>query len=234
MQYESGTFTVSRVSTAAGASSKNDGAGCADEEDPHDDDSGGVSVVSLTPSQSLGTCSTGGGTKTSTLSLANSSGSTAYVTVEYSTNSGSSWTVHTDAEEADNLSISSGTTNTSLTKTVSHGSSIQWRYKSSNTSSNWTGLSYVTDNNMNSSTVDCDPEATVSQSLGSCSAASGSKTSTLSIRNDDSATVYYLVEYSTNGGSSYSTASSNLSVGAGVTNTSLSQAVADGLSLIHI
>ncbi len=232
LQYESGTFTVSRVSTAAGASSKNDGAGCADEEDPHDPDSGGVTAVSLTPSQSLGTCSTGGGTKTSTLSLANSSGSTAYVTVEYSTNGGTSWTVHTDAEEADNLSISDGATNTSLTATVSHGSSIQWRYKSSNTSDNWTGLSYVTDSDMNSSTVDCDPEATVSQSLGSCSAASGSKTSTLSIRNDDSATVYYLVEYSTNGGSSYSTASSNLQVNAGVTNTSLSQAVDHGSSII--
>jgi hypothetical protein len=49
-------------------------------------------AVSLTASQSLGSCSTGGGTKTSTLSLANSSGSTAYVTVEYSTNGGSSWT----------------------------------------------------------------------------------------------------------------------------------------------
>ena len=232
LQYESGTFTVSRVSTAAGASSKNDGAGCADEEDPHDPDSGGVTAVSLTASQSLGTCSTGGGTKTSTLSLANSSGSTAYVTVEYSTNGGTSWTVHTDAEEADNLSISDGATNTSLTATVSHGSSIQWRYKSSNTSDNWTGLSYVTDSDMNSSTVDCDPEATVSQSLGSCSAASGSKTSTLSIRNDDSATVYYLVEYSTNGGSSYSTASSNLQVNAGVTNTSLSQAVDHGSSII--
>ena len=187
-------------------------------------------AVSLTASQSLGTCSTGGGTKTSTLSLANSSGSTAYVTVEYSTNGGSSWTVHTDAQEADNLSISNGATNTSLTATVSHGSAITWRYKSSNTSGSWTGLSYTTISA--SSTVDCDPEATVSQSLGSCSAASGSKTSTLSIRNDDSGTVYYLVEYSTNGGSSYSTASSNLQVTAGATNTSLSQAVAHGSTII--
>ena len=49
---------------------------------------------------------------------------------------------------------------------------------------------------------------------------------------DDSGTVYYLVEYSTNGGSSYSTASSNLQVTAGATNTSLSQAVAHGSTII--
>ena len=230
LQYESGTFTVSRVSTSAGASSKNDGAGCADEEDPHDPDSGGPTVVSLTASQSLGTCSTGGGTKTSTLSLANSSGSTAYVTAEYKIDSGS-YSVHGSAQASSSgdLSISNGNTET-LTATVPHGSTITWRYKSSDTTGDWDGISYQTLSA--SSTVDCDPEATVSQSLGSCSAASGSKTSTLSIRNDDSATVYYLVEYSTNGGSDYSTASSNLEVNAGVTNTSLSQAVDHGSSII--
>ena len=76
-----------------------------------------------------------------------------------------------DAEEADNLTITNGQTNTSLTATVPHGSSIQWRYKSSDTSGDWTGLSYVTDSDMNSSTVSCDPTSSISQSLGSCSAA---------------------------------------------------------------
>ena len=113
-----------------------------------------------------------------------------YVTVEYSTNGGSSWTVHTDAQEADNLTVTNGSTNTSLTATVPHGSAITWRYKASDTSGDWTGISYSTLSA--SSTVDCDPDATVSQSLGSCSAANGSKTSTLSIRNDESDTVYYL------------------------------------------
>ena len=195
-----------------------------------DTSSCGPGEPSLTVSQSLGACSTGGGTQTSTLSIANSSGASAYVTVEYSTNGGSSWTVHTDAQEADNLTVTNGSTNTSLTATVPHGSAITWRYKASDTSGDWTGISYSTLSA--SSTVDCDPDATVTQSLGSCSAANGSKTSTLSIRNDESDTVYYLVEYSTNGGSSFSTASSNLTVNSGVTNTSLSQAVSHGSSII--
>ena len=117
-----------------------------------------------------------------------------------------------------------------MTATVPHGSAITWRYKASDTSGDWTGISYSTLSA--SSTVDCDPDATVTQSLGSCSAANGSKTSTLSIRNDESGTVYYLVEYSTDGGSSYSTASSNLTVNSNVTNTSLSQAVSHGSSII--
>ena len=66
--------------------------------------------VSLTVTQSLGTCSAAGGTRTSTLSIANSSGSTAYVTVQYKIDSGS-WQDHGSAEEADNLTVISGTTN---------------------------------------------------------------------------------------------------------------------------
>ena len=77
-----------------------------------------ITDVTLTASQSLGGCSAASGYQTSTLSLSNSSGSTAYVTVEYSTDGGSSWTVHDDAEEADNLSITSGSSNTSLTVNV--------------------------------------------------------------------------------------------------------------------
>jgi len=124
-----------------------------------------VSAITLTDSQSLGSCSAG--SATSTLSLQNSSGSTAYVTAEYSTDGGSNWTVHTDAQEADNLTITNGQTNTSLTVSVPDGSAIQWRYKSSNTSGNWTGLSYITASDMNSATVDCPYiDTTVSQALG--------------------------------------------------------------------
>ena len=112
-----------------------------------------VTAVALTDSQSLGSCSAG--SATSTLSLQNTSGSTAYVTVEYSTDGGSTWSVHTDAQEADNLTITNNQTNTSLTVSVPDGSAIQWRYKSSNASGNWTGLSYVTASDMNSATVDC-------------------------------------------------------------------------------
>ena len=182
-----------------------------------------IAAVSLTDSQSLGSCSAG--SATSTLSLQNSSGSTAYVTAEYSTNGGSSWTVHTDAQEADNLTISNGQTNTSLTVSVPDDSAIQWRYKSSNTSGNWTGLSYITANDMNSATVDCpygDPS--VSQSLGSCS--SGAATSIITLANSNSAntTVYFLVEYSLDGGSNWTQKVANQSVGTG-TSTNFTQSV---------
>ena len=162
--------------------------------------------MSLTDSQSLGSCSAG--SATSTLSLQNNSGSTVYVTVEYSLNGGSSWTVHNDAEEADNLTISNGQTNTSLTVSVADGSAIQWRYKSSDTSGNWTGLSYITASDMNSSTVDCPNPVTVSgaQSLGSCS--SGAKTSDLTVTNNSGSTAYLKVEYKIDNGS-WETKSSN-------------------------
>ena len=98
-------------------------------------------------------CSAVGGTRTSTLSIQNNSGSTAYVTVQYKIDSGS-YQDHSSAEEADNLSISSGSTNTDLTVALSEGQTITWRYKSSDTSGSWTGLSYsaITES---SPAVDC-------------------------------------------------------------------------------
>ena len=184
-----------------------------------------VTAVALTDSQSLGSCSAG--SATSTLSLQNTSGSTAYVTAEYSTDGGSTWTVHTDAQEADNLTITNGQTNTSLTVSVPDGSAIQWRYKSSNASGNWTGLSYVTASDMNSATVDCpyiDPS--VSQSLGSC--ASGSATSTLTLSNSASAntTAYFYVRYKIDSGN-WNDVVTNQSVGVD-SSTTLTQSVPHG------
>ena len=183
-------------------SSNTDGAACG----IGDPTSSSVSEISLTASQSLGTCSTGGGTKTSTLSLANSSGSTAYVTAEYKIDSGS-YSVHGSAQASasGDLSISNGSTET-LTATVPHGSTITWRYKSSNTSGDWSNSSYQTLSA--SSTVDCDPSSTVSASFGTCSAAGGTKTSTLSIRNNESATTYYYVQYNIEA-ASYENANTN-------------------------
>ena len=137
MQYESGTFTVSRVSTAAGASSKNDGAGCADEEDPHDPDSGssGPSDISSTVSQSLGTCS--GGSATSTLSITNNSSATGYYYVQYKIDSGSYQNADT------NLTVGAGVTNTSLSASVSNGSTITWRYIDSDTNNNQIKKVYI-------------------------------------------------------------------------------------------
>ena len=91
-----------------------------------------------------------------------------------------------------------------MTVSVPDGSAIQWRYKSSDTSGNWTGLSYITADDMNSATVDCPQAVTVSssQDLGSCSG-SGTATSTLTVTNTSGSTAYVKVEYSTDGGSTY-------------------------------
>ena len=77
-----------------------------------------------------------------------------------------------------------------------------------------------------------DPSSTVSQSLGSCSGPSGTRTSTLSITNNESYTAYYLVEYSTNSGSSFTTAQTNQSISGGATNTTNTAVVSDGASII--
>ena len=77
-----------------------------------------------------------------------------------------------------------------------------------------------------------DASSTVSQSLGSCSGPSGTRTSTLSITNNESYTAYYLVEYSTNSGSSYTTAQTNQSISGGATNTTNTVVVSDGGSII--
>ena len=71
----------------------------------------------------------------------------------------------------------------------------------------------------------------ISQALGTCSA--GSNTSTLTIANGDSATRYFKVEYSIDGGS-YTTVNANFSLAASTTdNSTFTQAVSN-LSLIHI
>jgi len=82
-------------------------------------------------------------------------------------------------------------------------------------------------------TTPISPASSYSQTLGTCSssAPNATRTSTLSITNESDATAYYKVEYSLNGGSSYTTASANLSVGTGATNTSISQAVSNGESI---
>ena len=77
-----------------------------------------------------------------------------------------------------------------------------------------------------------DPSSSISQSLGSCSGSSGTRTSTLSLTNNESYTAYYLIEYSTNGGSSYSNAQTNQSISGGATDTTNTVVVSDGSSII--
>ena len=61
---------------------------------------------------------------------------------------------------------------------------------------------------------------------------SGSKTSTLSIRNNEGSTAYYKIEYSTDGGSSFTTLSSNLSIASGGTDYAQSVAVSHVSTMI--
>ena len=155
-------------------------------------------------SQVLGDCS--GTSKTSTLTLTNSSSAntTAYFQVRYSTDGGSSWT-----EKEANQSVSSGGS-AQLTQSVNHGKKITWSYRSSSSSGSFSGgYTAVTE----SSIVDCPIIDTgASQSLGSCS--SESKASTISLTNSDSANTeaYFEVQYSLDGGTSWTEKTSNQSV----------------------
>ena len=163
------------------------------------------------------------------MSIRNDESSTVYYLVEYSTNGGSSYST-----ASSNLTVNSNVTNTSLSQAVSHGSSIIWRYKDSNVSGSFGSASYTT--LTASSTVDCDPALTVSQSLGNCSASGGYQTSTLSIENTESYTAYVYVEYSLNGGSSWTDhpsaeESDGFTVAAGQTDTSLTVNVPDGSAI---
>ena len=155
-------------------------------------------AVSITASQSLGSCS--GGSASSSFQFANGSGSTAYVTVEYSTDGGSTWSVHPQAQAntSNDLVISSGSSPGMLSSiSVSHGSSIKWRYKSTDTEGDWTGISYVdgTSNvNLNSSTVNC-PTATftITDAMGSCSA--GSAVPSATITNTANGSIFVDLQY---------------------------------------
>ena len=95
-----------------------------------------------------------------------------------------------------------------------------------------TTTSTTTTTSSTTTTTIPDPSSTVSQSLGSCSGPSGTRTSTLSITNNESYTAYYLVEYSTNSGSSFTTAQTNQSISGGATNTTNTVVVSDGASII--
>jgi hypothetical protein len=118
-----------------------------------------------------------------------------------------------------------------------HGSVVTVNYTMTNLSDNEVvsgSFSPITINASECITTPTDPDSTFSQSLGSCSAAttSGTQTSTLSITNNASSTTYYKVEYSLDGGSTYSVAAANLSVAAGQTDTSISQAVTHGQQIM--
>ena len=63
-------------------------------------------------------------------------------------------------------SICGSNSTENLTQTVSDGGTITWRYEVSLTSNTFTGT--WTETLSESSAVDCDPNSTISSSLGSC------------------------------------------------------------------
>jgi hypothetical protein len=176
-------------------------------------------TIDISASQSLGSCSAGSSTSTLTLSNSNSANSTAYFYVEYSIDGGSNWN-----EKASNQSVVQNGTE-SLTQSVTHGTAITWRYKSSSTSGSFTG-DFTTLSE--SATVDCPVlDTSVSSSLGSCG--SGTALSTFIINNSSSAntTAYFQVEYKLSSESSYTSLASNQAVAPDGT-TSFNKAVPHG------
>ena len=180
--------------------------------------------VSFSISQALGTCS--GGSNTSTLTITNNESSASHFYVEYKIDSG------TYNEASSNFTLSgSSSNNSTFTATVPQGSTITWQVTGSDTASNFTGL---TGSTTTSSAVDC-PQApgssSISQSLGACSASGGIKTSTLTITNGDSATRYFKVEISINGGA-YEVRNANFTLGASSSDsTTFTQAISGGSSV---
>ena len=149
----------------------------------------------------------------------------------YTINGGSSTNLSTQQ-------VNSASTNTSLKipgQTNGANVVISWyaEYTTENLrepTSGTTSLSTITidASSCSSTPISKSSSSSVSAAFGSCS--SGSATSTLTISNSDSSTVYYYVDYSINGGT-YVNASTNLSVSAGATNTSLSTSVSHGQNI---
>ena len=149
----------------------------------------------------------------------------------YSSTDGQSGTLYSFTQD-----IGSTANNYSPGPTFANGSVVTVNYTITNASDSTEVRSGTLTQTIDASecvTTPISPTSTYSSDLGTCSssASDATRTSTLSITNDSDATAYYKVEYSLNGGSSYTTASENLSVGAGATNTSISQAVSNGESI---
>ena len=170
------------------------------------------------------TCDTNG-YKTSKLNINNSSSGILYYKAEYSTDGGSNWTL-----SANQVQVNPGGS-TFLPESVSEGETITWRYKISETGSDFSTLNWTTTDT--SEIVNCTGVniSTPYTSIGQC--VSGSKTSkfhygTLS---SSPAPAYYHIQYRIDGGTwTDKVTSSSGIVPAGV-NTSTSQSVTSGSTI---
>ena len=170
----------------------------------------------------MGACS--GTSKTSTLSIRNDESVTAYYKVDYRINSGD-WVEVKGA--SDDLAVSAGATDTSLSQSVSDGSTITWRVTDSFTDGNYTNMSVETESA--SAEVDCDIDPGASDELASCSGSASTSTLTLTNTNGE-LIAYFLVEYSINGGTSYLEKVGNQIVSANGSAT-LTQSVSEGFTI---
>ena len=221
--YSSGSWSWStQLGAAMGSSSNVDAAAC----------HGGSPTTTFNPTVTATQGSCDGTNREIDVTLNNTSSNKAVTFyTSYTINGGSSTNLSTQQ-------VNSASTNTSLTipgQTNGANVVISWyaEYTTENLrepTSSTTSLSTITidASSCSSTPTSKSSSSSISAAFGSCS--SGSATSTLTITNSASSTVYYYVDYSINGGT-YVNASTNLSVSAGATNTSLSTSVSHGQNI---
>ncbi len=223
LSYSSGSWSWSaQLGADMGSTSNVDAAAC----------HGGSPTTTFNPTVTATQGSCDGTNREIDITLNNTSSNKAVTFyTSYTINGGSSTNLSTQQ-------VNSASTNTSLTipgQTNGANVVISWyaEYTTENLrepTSSTTSLSTITidASSCSSTPTSKSSSSSISAAFGSCS--SGSATSTLTITNSASSTVYYYVDYSINGGT-YVNASTNLSVSAGATNTSLSTSVSHGQNI---
>ena len=169
--------------------------------------------------------------KLASFAVTNTSSSTAAAkfNVEYKIVDSSTTVVDWTASSVINTTIAPGVTiQTSNTIQVQEGQKIIWRYESVQSSEDFTG---VWTENTSSEYVNCVIDVAVTFVMDACNA--GSQLSTLTLENNESLnTVYFQVQYSTDGGMNWTMKNSNLAVEPGATNSSLEVNVVHSKTII--
>ena len=158
--------------------------------------------------------------KLARFTVTNTSSSTAAAkfNVEYKILNASSTVIDWTASSVMNSTIAPGVTlQTSNTIQVQEGQKIIWRYESVDSSEDFTGV-WIEDTS--SEYVNCVIDVAVTFTMDACDA--GSQLSTLSVENKESLnTVYFQVQYSTDGGVNWTMKNPNLAVEPDATDSSL-------------
>jgi len=149
-------------------------------------------------SQTLTTCECDDLGATSTLSITNNDNYTAYYKVQYSLDGGITWQSATDSlESAFDISVSAGSTNTSLSKFVPDGKTIKWRVKDTTNGGDFEGQ--IWEEVTESATVDCGctgGSVAINVEVGTCG--NGSSTPVINLIPSSSDTAYFTIEYKRN------------------------------------